>query len=129
VIDPLRVEPLKGRRCAECGSGSLTAPQPGVDARFVTAACRNCRNRVATYEACPEAAGYIGQGHFREPIACLLPKGHAGEHSPKFVPLAPKTRGPNRGVKQGKGGEQSKLPASYSGSFTELMPGFGVKKP
>jgi hypothetical protein len=134
---------LKGLRCAECGSGRLVGAQPGVDPRFVTAACRGCSpvfdqddakagqttKRVATFMACPEPAGWgPSELGVREPIPCLRPKGHEGGHSPKFSKLAPKTRGPIKGVTERSGGEPSKLPESQGGMFTELVPGWSPKE-
>lgn len=128
---------LRGRRCAECGSDRLTAPQPGVDPRFVTAACYGCAptiadvitpKRVATYVACPEAAGWDQGVGERVKIPCLLPidPRHVGGHSKSFVRLAPKTRGAIRGVRPGKDrGQIAEL--DDVGSFTSLAPGWEPK--
>lgn len=141
MIDPLRItaDPaLTGHRCAECGSDRITASQAGVGG-WLTAACYGCATversdakdlpdvirprRVAVYVTCTIGAGTRLEAGQRVPIPCLLPDRHDGGHSPKFVDLAPKTRGAIRGVNK-RGSEASKLPKSQAGSFTDLIPGW-----
>lgn len=111
----MRDEVLKGRRCAECGSDRLDAAQPGVDARFVTAACYGCApikdevatpKRVATFAECRIGAGTRKEAGQTVPIPCLRPDGHDGKHTPTFQALTPKLRNGVRGLGR-KSGEPS----------------------